>query len=143
LQLLRAGDPLRNTWQPVMGHVEAGETAARAALRELEEETGLSRRAPALLGFWALEQVSPFYVAALDAVVLSPRFAVRVAPAWSPVICPEHESFRWARGDDAAAFMWPGQRTAVREILDEILGTGTGTGPGPAAAALRLDVDVV
>lgn len=137
LQFRRAGDPLRGTWQPIMGHAEPGETAARAALRELEEEAGLSRRSPGLLGFWALEQVSPFYVSAIDAVVLSPRFAARVAPGWSPLLCPEHDALRWVRGDDAGAFMWPGQRAAVREIVEYILR------PSAAGPVLRLDPDVV
>ena len=87
LQLLRSGDPLARTWQPVMGHCEGGERAPACALRELREEVGLSADGagqPALLAFYALEQVHPFYLAAIDAVVLSPRFAAHVARAWSP-----------------------------------------------------------
>jgi 8-oxo-dGTP pyrophosphatase MutT (NUDIX family) len=90
LQLRRARDPLRATWQPVMGHVEPGETAVACLWRELREETGLSPRDA--LGAWALEQIHPYFVADLDAVVMSPRFAVEVAPGWEPTLNHEHDA---------------------------------------------------
>jgi 8-oxo-dGTP pyrophosphatase MutT (NUDIX family) len=121
LQLRRAKDPLRATWQPVMGHIEAGERATQAAARELREEVGLDvvsgLASGAVAGFWALEQVWPFYIAAIDCVVLSPRFVVEVAPSWEPTLNPEHDAHRWVRLDDAERhFMWPGQLHAIREI---------------------------
>jgi 8-oxo-dGTP pyrophosphatase MutT (NUDIX family) len=119
LQLLRASDPLKNTWHPIMGHVEAGETAIQTAIRELGEEVGLAPRDPSLLGLWALEQVYPYYVAEIDCIVLSPRFAAEVVPAWEPRLNSEHSAARWV--DDASAFMWPGQKRCVSEILAEIV----------------------
>jgi 8-oxo-dGTP pyrophosphatase MutT (NUDIX family) len=122
LQLLRAGPPLDATWHPVMGHVHAGETAAACALRELEEEVGLSARSPSLRGVWALEQVHPFYIAAIDAVVMSPRFCAEVDPSWSPALNAEHRAARWVREDEVdRLFMWPGQKACCREILREIV----------------------
>lgn len=38
---LRGKDPRRRVWSLPGGHVEAGETAADAALREIREETGI------------------------------------------------------------------------------------------------------
>ena len=64
LQLLRSADPLKDTWHPVMGHIERGETATACALRELEEEVGLRAGDPAFKRMWALEQVHPFVEAA-------------------------------------------------------------------------------
>jgi len=117
LQLLRADDPLRGTWQPVMGHAEPGEAADAAARRELHEEVGLRPSDPALLGLWALEQVHPFYVSAVDAVVLSPRFVALVSPGWQPRVELEHSAARWVSLADASAwFMWPGQIAACAEI---------------------------
>lgn len=134
LQLLRAEEPLRDTWHPVMGHVERGETASACALRELEEELGLRRGDGALLGVWALEQVHPFFVAPLDTIVLSPRFAALVAPGWEPPAGSEHSAARWITPADIdAMFLWPGQRSACREALEVVQGTG------PAARVLRLD----
>lgn len=118
LQLLRAGEPLKDTWHPIMGHVETGETAVQTAIRELQEEVGLTPQDPALRGCWSLEQVHPYYVAAIDCIVLSPRFAVEVAADWSPRLNREHSAARWV--SDNSAFTWPGQKAAVDEIRTEI-----------------------
>lgn len=146
LQVLRARDPLGQTWQPIMGHCEQGETAVQCALRELEEEVGLtpapggrwqgggpkSGTTPAhFLSLWALEQVHPFYIAELDAIVLSPRFAAEVAAGWSPRLNDEHTAHRWVHARDAmrasgaGAFMWPGQRAAAREVVESLMVEGS------------------
>jgi 8-oxo-dGTP pyrophosphatase MutT (NUDIX family) len=125
LQLFRAERPLAETWQPVMGHVEAGETAAACAWRELSEEVGLER-GPALVGLWALEQVHPFFMAELDAVVMSPRFAAEVVGAWEPRLNGEHSAHRWIAAHQAHRyFMWPGQVAAVHEITQWLLKPGS------------------
>jgi dATP pyrophosphohydrolase len=125
LQLQRARRPLEGTWQPVMGHMEPGETAVWAAVRELREEVGLDVREAGgpSVGVWALEQVHPFYVAAIDSVVLSPRLVVQVAGTWAPRLNAEHRAFRWVCAEEALrtggqGCVWPGQRAAVREIMD-------------------------
>lgn len=122
LQLLRARRPLAGTWQPVMGHCEPGESAAACAARELCEEVGLKAGDGALLGMYALEQVRPFYLMEINAVVLSPRFAAWVSPGWSPTLNEEHGGARWASEAEVdAMFMWPGQREACREVLTDIV----------------------
>lgn len=134
LQVLRASEPLANTWHPVMGHAEKGETGAVCALRELEEELGLGRGDPALLGLWALEQVHPFYIGAIDTIVMSPRFAAEVAPDWQPRLNDEHTAARWVgAGGVGAMFMWPGQIAACREIVEHLLPEGS-----LSKAALRV-----
>lgn len=142
LQLLRAGAPMDRTWQPVMGHAEPGERAWEAGLREVEEEVGLARTDPALLGMWALEQIWPYYLADLDCIVMSPRFAIEVAREWEPRINGEHSDSRWIsaphHGGQPAAefFMWPGQKHAIRELMEEIVCTTS-----PAHDALRIALD--
>lgn len=119
LQLRRALAPLADTWHPIMGHIEGGETALMAAARELREEVGLAPCDPAILGSWALEQVHPYYIAQIDAIVLSPRFALEVVPGWEPALNDEHQAGRWV--ETADLFMWPGQRAAVDEIVATIM----------------------
>lgn len=138
LRFLRAEQPLRGTWHPIMGHIEAGETAVQAALRELEEEAGLARTSPHLLGFWALEQVHPFYLAASNTIMLSPRFAARVSLEWSPRLCAEHAEFQWLPASRRHEFMWPGQRGASQEVIDALCTPGA-----PSEPLLRIDAPSV
>ena len=131
LQLRRTHAPAPATWHPVMGHIEAGERATDTLWRELAEELGLG--GSAVLDAWALEQVHPYFIADLDAVFLSPRFAVEVIPGFEPSINEEHDDFRWlplARAIHEA--LWPGQRAALRELHKLLEGD-------PSAELLRID----
>lgn len=121
LQLLRAPQrAVGETWQSVHGKIEAGETALHAALRELREETGLT---PTRL--WQLETVNSFFIARDDAIHLCPGFVAEVAHASTIVLSDEHVSQRWLSAATAAdAFLWPGQRSAIREIREVILAAG-------------------
>ncbi len=127
LQLLRATEPMGQTWQPVMGHIEPNETAVMTALRELKEEVGLAPSSPGFKGMWALEQVYPYYIADLDCIVLSPRFAVEVAPEWSPTLIAEHSRARWigvpfhAGQPGVDFFLWPGQKLCVGDLVRDIV----------------------
>lgn len=125
LQLRRATAPRRGEWHPVMGHTRPGESAVDCALREVGEEVGLDARSGDCLGLWQLEQVHPYFIAALDAIVLSPRFALRVRPAWAPALNHEHDACRWSALDAVDDdFRWPGQRACCREIASEIVARG-------------------
>jgi len=75
---------------------------------------------------WAMEQVHPFFIAELDAIVMSPRFAVEVSGDWSPRLNDEHKAHRWVSAREIeSAFMWPGQIAACREIIDRLLPEGS------------------
>ena len=134
LQLFRAQPPLNETWQPVMGHIEPGESAVACALRELHEELALSRNNPAFLNLWALQEVHPYFLASSDSIMLSPRFAAEVTPTWTPTLNEEHTGHRWVPASDIdQAFLWPGQRAACREVLTVIVPNT------PASEILRLN----
>ena len=120
----RPGARLGGTWQAVHGKVEAGESAWQTALRELREETGLAPTA-----FWQLESVNTFYMAAPDRVMLCPCFAAEVDRRATVTLSDEHTEHRWEPAERAMAeFMWPGQRQAVRELLEHIV-TPSGAEP--------------
>lgn len=121
LLLRRAADAaLGGTWQSVHGHVEPSEPAWRAALRELQEETGLEP-----LRFWQIDFVNTFYVASRDVILMCPCFAAEAPPNAPVALSVEHTEFAWLATEQAVRrFMWPGQRRAVEEILSEIIVAG-------------------
>jgi 8-oxo-dGTP diphosphatase len=51
LLIRRGKGPLRGLWSPPGGHIEPGERAPAAALREVEEETGVIAELAGLLDF--------------------------------------------------------------------------------------------
>lgn len=132
LLLLRsAGAYLGGTWQSVHGRIEAGETAWQAALRELSEETSLKPKA-----FYQIDSVNTFYSAQDDTVHHCPCFAVEVSPQDVVQLNAEHEAFEWLEAQEALErYTWPGQRRAVREILEEIVAAG------PAREHLKIEYD--
>ena len=126
-----AGRYLGGTWQAVHGRIEAGETAWQAGLRELREETGFVPRA-----FYQIDTVNTFYIAASDVVHHCPCFAAEVVADGVVVLNDEHDDFRWIPADEAGQhFIWPGQRRAVREIMEEIVARG------PAVEHLRIQIN--
>ncbi|MDP1662521.1 MAG: NUDIX domain-containing protein [Phycisphaerales bacterium] len=136
LQLRRVEVPLAGTWQPVMGHIEPGETAITAAAREAGQELGLNLAdEQRCTDLFALEQVHPFFIAEWDAVILSPRIVAVVGEQWEPALDGEHDAHRWLPIDSApASFMWPGQRAALAEIVGLL-----GPMQDGARRALRID----
>jgi 8-oxo-dGTP pyrophosphatase MutT (NUDIX family) len=121
LLLRRApGGRCPGSWEAVHGHIEAGETPAEAARRELAEETGLT---PERL--YNLSRVETFYQHRLDEVALVPVFAAFVADGAPVRTGPEHDRFEWL--DSAAArgrFAWPRESRALDDIV-ALLGGGT------------------
>lgn len=120
LLLRRApGRILPGLWQCVSGSLEAHERVAIGALREVEEETGFAGEA--IEAFYDLDLVNQFHEPSLDAVVTAAVFAVRVAPHAEPALSREHDEARWVFLPDALEeLIWPGYRTAVERIRDDL-----------------------
>jgi 8-oxo-dGTP pyrophosphatase MutT (NUDIX family) len=113
LALRRApGGRCPGSWESVHGHIEAAERPARAAARELEEETGLVA-AP----LYNLSRVELFYQHRTDEIALVPVFAAFVATDALVRLGPEHDGFEWLTPAAARArFAWPRERRAVDDI---------------------------
>lgn len=116
--------------QPVTGLVEAGESPAEAAVREVAEETGLTCPPEDLrdLGY-----VHSFLVEAWTrpdniqgALVFCREHSFSwCAPAGADVVLDpgEHTQARWLSGQDAlAAMRWSGNRRAIKGLLTGSLG---------------------
>ncbi len=112
-----SGRYMAGAWYTVAGHIQPGETAVQAAVRELHEETALVP-----LELYCLDRVSSFYVPSEDTLWHAIIFCAFVA-ADAPVrLNPEHDAFRWVPRQTAAAqFLWSGNRKAVTQIAAEIL----------------------
>jgi dATP pyrophosphohydrolase len=114
-----AGGRCPGSWETVHGHIEAGETPAEAAARELLEETGLT---PERL--YNLSRVETFYQHRLDEVALVPVFAAFVPREAGVRTGGEHDRFEWLLPADARRrFAWPREARALDDILT-LLGSG-------------------
>ncbi|HET7425674.1 MAG TPA: NUDIX domain-containing protein, partial [Gemmatimonadales bacterium] len=114
-----AGGRCPGSWETVHGHIEAGETPAEAAARELLEETGLT---PEKL--YNLSRVETFYQHRLDEVALVPVFAAFVPREAAVTTGGEHDRFEWLPPVNARRrFAWPREARALDDILT-LLGSG-------------------
>ena len=114
-----AGRILPGLWQCVSGSLEPGERVTGAALRELDEETGYA--GDSIEAFYDLDLVNQFHEPSMDGIVTAAVFAVRVAPGVEPRLSHEHDEARWlALGDAHREVVWPGYRTAIERIRDDL-----------------------
>ncbi|HEY3334513.1 MAG TPA: NUDIX domain-containing protein [Candidatus Limnocylindrales bacterium] len=107
-------------WQCVTGGVEPGERIPAAAMREVEEETGLG--SAEIERFYDLDQVAPFYDEGTDAVVVSAIFAARVRPDATARESWEHDGLRWVPAAEAPGLaIWPSYADSVRRVSELLL----------------------
>lgn len=135
------GHRFAGAWQTVGGHIEEkqGETAWQAAVRELDEETGL-----AVERWFRIDRPETFYNPENDTIYFVPAFAALTAAGVEPRLSDEHQAWRWAEPDQAAASVdWQAMRDSlllVGEALADPERPGLGiTEFDPAALANRTE----
>ncbi|MEJ2195674.1 MAG: NUDIX pyrophosphatase [Ignavibacteriaceae bacterium] len=104
-------------WQMVSGKIRENERAYESAVRELNEETGLT---PGKV--WSVPTVNSFYSSKLDTINLIPVFAIKVEEQSNVTISYEHNEFKWVSLEETQNLLaWEGQRKAVRLIEEYYL----------------------
>jgi 8-oxo-dGTP pyrophosphatase MutT (NUDIX family) len=96
LVLLRSPED-HGYWHLVAGGIEAGETPADAAIRELGEETGLTQPAR----FERIELPLGYTKPGTGVWVTLHPFVVEAPSGWEPVLNEEHVEYRWSSAKDA------------------------------------------
>jgi 8-oxo-dGTP pyrophosphatase MutT (NUDIX family) len=101
-----------SAWETVHGRIEAGEEPEDAALREVQEETGLQvERLYSIC-------VQPFYLHKTHTVELAVAFAAFVASNAEVTLGEEHSRSEWLTPERALErFVWPREREALREAM--------------------------
>ncbi len=115
--LLKRTETLVGEWCQVAGKVEEGETAWQAALRELEEETGLVPTA-----LFSADICEQFYEPDRDQITMAPVFVAILADGASVQLNHEHSDYRWMSFGEACDLVaFGGQRRILRWIEDEFV----------------------
>ncbi|UGB36820.1 NUDIX hydrolase [Frateuria soli] len=127
LLLRRAGTDLHGLWTYAAGHLEAGEKAWQAAVRELAEETGLR---PAAL--YSADQCETYYDVREECIAVVPAFVAHVESDAAVHLDAEHDDYAWLTFPDAIARLpFGGQRTLYAHVYREFV-------QRPPSAALRM-----
>ncbi|NVD38102.1 NUDIX domain-containing protein [Ensifer sp. HO-A22] len=115
--LLRRNGSLEGEWCQIAGAIEADETAWQAALREVNEETGLRPTR-----FYSADICEQFYEADRNAISLLPVFVGYVHSTAIVTLNAEHSDFRWPTFDEAVRLVpFAGQRKVLRHIQEEFV----------------------
>jgi 8-oxo-dGTP pyrophosphatase MutT (NUDIX family) len=116
-------------WESVHGRIDPGEKPEAAAVREVQEETGL--RVSRLYNV----TVQAFYLHAINTVEVSIVFAAFVDEPAAVRLSEEHQNYEWLSPHDAPSrFIWPREKEALSHILQLLAGGNA----GPAEDVLRV-----
>jgi len=100
-------------WQQVAGKIEKGETAPRAALREIKEETGILPKA-----LYSADIVEAFYEDNHKCIHIIPVFAAIADPKAQVILSEEHSEYKWVSAAQAIKHMTFVQQKSSIEIIN-------------------------
>ena len=117
LLLKRNKDKLyEHLWQGVAGKIESGETAFKAAIRELKEETSLEP-----VRMFVADYVSRFYESHQDRINLVPVFGIEVDSS-EVKLSKEHVDYKWVDIYEALdTLVWQGQKESIQTVYDMVV----------------------
>jgi dATP pyrophosphohydrolase len=117
LLLMRRATTMNGKWCQVAGSIEAGETAWQAAIREVKEETGISRT-----DLWSADICEQFYGSHNERIMMLPVFVSYVNSSVKVQLNREHDAYEWLGFNAARArASFPGQRKILRHIKTEYI----------------------
>lgn len=108
-------------WHAVAGAVEADETDAEAARRELREETGLEGDLGAGMHELAYSldeepERRALYEPGIEQIQVA-CFRAEAPAGWEPILNWEHDASRWCTFDEAVSLLrWPAIRDALKAL---------------------------
>lgn len=112
LLMKRADRSLEDAWCYIGGGIEEGEKAWEAALREIQEETGITK-----VSLYSANICEQFYHINRDSIWIAPVFVGYVDDSEDVVLNCEHKEFKWltfGEAKDKATF--PGNDTVFEHI---------------------------
>ena len=113
-------------WQSVTGSIEAGETLAQTARREVQEETGITLSDGQLHDWQQSRQyeIYPHWRHRNPPGITRNTehvFSARIAPDTSIKLSKEHTAFCWLERTDAAEKVFsPSNRQAILELAEHL-----------------------
>ena len=111
-------------WHSIAGGVEPGETELEAAVRELQEETGLDARDTLVaIGHrmtYSLDEEPPerrpLYAPGTTDIEVE-CFVADVPPGWEPELDDEHDGYRWCSPAEARELLyWDDVKDALGRV---------------------------
>lgn len=107
-----------NQWRMIGGKAEENEKLFNAALRELQEETGL---APLL--FWSIPSINQFYDHETDTIHQIPAFGAEIAADTDITLNHEHSAHKWISAEEIDDYIsWPEQRRLMKLLVTIVTG---------------------
>jgi len=99
----------------ITGGIEVGETTQEAVVRELKEETGITKAK-----LYVIPMVNSYYLSAVDKVCLSPVFLCE-AKNKDVKISDEHSEYKWVSFEEAKELIhWHNQVESMC-VIEEFL----------------------